>query len=155
MRLEVRAILISTLSLALWLIADGAKCLVTGTYFGRRLAASALASHPHALRLPDGGYVDYGRWASLVVERGIDPHALAPLFVGLGVIGAVALVLFLQARPVGWALLFTFGVAATLRLDAMAIVAMLLVVVLMLPSTRRLVFTRTVRVDGKDPRAAV
>lgn len=148
MRIEVRVTLISTFALVAWQLADGIKCLVTGTFFGQRVVATALKAHPTALRLPDGSYIDYGPWAALLVERGVDPHALAPFFVGLGALGLVALVLFLQARPVGWALLFAFAVMAALRMNAMSVVAGALALVLLLPSTRRLVFTRTVKADA-------
>jgi hypothetical protein len=144
---QVRAVLVLTLSLALWAIADGTKCLVSGTYFGRVLPEAALAQHPYALALPSEQYVDYGPWAAWLVQLGVDPHALAPFFVALGVAGLLGLFLFLQARPVGWALLVAFSLTSTAKIGLVALVALALLVVLLLPGTRRLLET-TVRVSA-------
>jgi hypothetical protein len=138
---QVRAVLVLTLSLALWAIADGVKCLVSGTYFGRVLSDAALPQHPYALALPTEQYIDYGPWAAWLVQLGVDPHALAPFFIGLGVVGLLGLFLFLQARPVGWALLVAFSLVSTAKVGLVAVVAVVLLVVLLLPATRRLLET--------------
>lgn len=135
---RVRAVLVMTLGLALWYIADGVRCLVAGTYFGQILSPDIAAATPYALALPDGRFISYGPWAAYLVELGLDPHRLAPFFVGLGVAGLAGLVLFLQARPVGWALLVAFALLAAAKVGAITVLAGALLVVLMLPGTRRL-----------------
>ena len=46
--------------------------------------------------------------------------------------------MFLQARAVGWAMLVAFAAGCTLRLGAPAVMAAALLLVLLLPATRRL-----------------
>lgn len=138
---QVRAVLVLTLSLAFWAIADGVKCLVTGTYFGKVLPEAALPQHPWALALPSERFVDYGPWAGWLVQLGVDPHALAPFLVALGAIGLLGLFLFLQARPIGWALLVAFSLVSAAKVGLVAVVALVLFGVLLLPATRKLLET--------------
>ena len=146
MRLPVRVILVLTLSLSLWSIVDGVRCLVTGRYFGRVLSQAEIGEWPHALALPPlaGGLpqsIDYGAWAAWLTQLGVDPHALAPFFLALGLAGLIGLVLFLQARPIGWALLVAFAGVCALKWGMFSLLALPLLVVLWLPATRGLLET--------------
>lgn len=143
MRLEVRAILITTLSLAAWYLTDGVRAMLTGTLTATEVSASALLDSPGAVLLTDGRVIDYGAWAGFLLSRGVDPAHLGPLFVAIGVLGLVALFMLLlleRFRALGWALLLAFSILSMVRLSLFAAIGALLLVALILPSTRRLVF---------------
>ena len=137
---QVRIVLITTCASSLWFIADAIKCLVSGRFLGQRLDPSHVSATPHALQLTDGSYVDYGVWAAWLVAQGFDPHDLAPVFLVLGILGLVGLYFFLAARPIGWALLVGFAIFSFPRLGAVGISSAVLLLTLLLPSTRRLIF---------------
>lgn len=138
MRIQVRLILILGLSLHLWWLADGVRCLWTGRFFGRTIGRGELDQNPSALALADGSFVDYGPWAAWLADVGFDPHVVAPYLIGVGVLGLVGLFLFLQARPVGWALLVATTVLGASRVSLASALAVALLIVLVLPATRRL-----------------
>jgi len=128
------------LALALWTLSDGVRALTTGRYFGRLIAPDDVARFPHALMLGDGTAIDYGRFGSLLVERGMDPHALAPFFVVTGALGVIGVIAFLLRRPVGYAFVLTSALGAMVRLGLPALAALAIVVVLLLPRVRRAFF---------------
>ena len=137
---QVRIVLVTSLATALWFLADAVKFFVSGRFLGQRLTSAEVNASPYALQLTDGSYVDYGIWAAWLVSKGFDPHDMAPIFFGLGVIGLVGLYLFLAARPIGWALLVGFAMISIPRLDAVGISAGVLLMTLVLPATRRVIF---------------
>ena len=147
MRLQVRVILVCTLGLGLWFLADGVRCLVTGRFFGQQIPPEQVGRFKNALQVGASEFVDYGAWAAYVVQLGMDPHALAPFFVVLGLVALLGLFLFLQARPVGWAMLVAFAVTSSLKVGASSVVSVVLLAVLMLPATRRLLAWRLRRAD--------
>jgi|GEM_PF-1830095 len=153
---QVRLILVATLGLSVWHLVDGAYALWRGHFIARQIAGEQLFDVPGAVLLSDGRVLDYGRWAQVVTDAGMDPTWFAPFFVGLGVVGVVGLFLFLQARAIGWAMLVAFAAGCTLRLGAPAAVAAVLLLVLLLPATRRLLQPSVpVRIvdDTADPNA--
>jgi hypothetical protein len=137
---QVRIVLITTLATSLWFLADGVKFLMSGRFLGQRLSPADASSAPYALQLTDGTFVDYGIWAAWLVAKGYDPHDLAPVFFVLGFVGLIGLFFFLRAQPIGWALLVGFSVLSFPRLGAVGIAAAVLLVTLILPATRRLIF---------------
>jgi hypothetical protein len=75
------ALIVIVLSAGGFMLADGARNLLTGTYFG-------------------GGRL--GPWSLLVAAAGLDPHHLGAVFVALGVAWLVALAGLLARRRWGW-----------------------------------------------------
>lgn len=138
MRPADRIILIGTLTQALWMIVDGVRCVVNGHYQSRVLTVvEALSAEGVVVELGDGRFVEYGPWAFLPSQLGIHPHALAPLFVGLGIAGMVALGLYLGRKPAGWFALVAFSVGTLWYAVFGTLVSALVLVMLLLPSTRR------------------
>jgi hypothetical protein len=86
------ALMLITLSTGGFMLVDGTRNLLTGTYFGARL----------------------GPWSQLVAGVSLDPHHLGSVFVGLGVAWFVALAGLLRRDPWGWSLAVLVGVC-TLR----------------------------------------
>ncbi len=135
---QIRFILVSTLSLAAWHVVDGFYAMWHGAFIARLMPSNALLDTPGAVLLSDGRVLDYGRWAKWSLDAGIDPTLFAPFFLALGILGFIGLVLFLQARPVGWAMLLAFSLGCGLRLGVPLAVGILLIAVLLLPATRAL-----------------
>ncbi len=143
MRLEVRAILITTVSLAAWYLTDGIRAVLTGTLTATEVSATELLDAPGAVLLTDGRVIDYGAWAGVLLSRGIDPAHFGPLFIAIGLLGLIALFMLLlleRFRGLGWTLLLAFSVLSMVRLSLFAAIGALLLIALILPSTRRLVF---------------
>ncbi len=139
MRLRLRAIIVLTLGAALWLIADGVKCVWTGSYFGRVVRHVTDADGAYGYVDGAGQMVQYGVWADLLTHLGLDVHDLAPMFIGVGMFGMVALLLFLQARVIGWAALCTFAVIVALRVWGLTPFGVGLLACLLWPGTLRAV----------------
>ena len=72
-----------------FMLADGVRNLLTGTYFG-------------------GGAL--GPWSGLVAATGLDPHHFGAVFVLLGLGWFVAVTGLLTRAPWGWWASFTAGV---------------------------------------------
>jgi len=134
--------LVTTPALALfaWTLAEGARVFATGRFSGRAIARDDVENHPHALLLSDASAIDYGLFGSFLVEKGIDPHALAPFFVIVGALGLVGVVLLLMRRQTGYALVVTAALGAAVRIGVPSLVGLALVVVLLVPRVRRAFF---------------
>jgi hypothetical protein len=129
--------MVGVLAQALWMLADGARCVVTGRFAGTFLKPSvAIDADGYVVQLGDGRFIEYGPWAFLPDLVGLHPHAFAPLFIGLGLAGVVALVLYLMRRPIGWFATLAFCVASLWYLVIGTALSALVLVVLLLPATR-------------------
>lgn len=138
MRLPDRLILIGTLAQSLWMMADGVRCLVTGQFQApTRSAAEAMLADGVIVELSDGRLVEYGPWALIPDALGIHPHVFAPLFVGLGFAGLIALLLYLLNKPMGWHAVLAFSVASIWYAWLGTALAVLVIAMLVLPSVRR------------------
>ena len=133
-----RVAMMTSLALAMWFVWDAIHCFRTGRFVSRPLSeAEAELADGVVVQLEDGTLVEYGPWAALFTSFDADPNLAAPLFLALGLIGFVGLGLFLARRPAGWTILLAFGVVSLLYAWLGTALAALLVVMLLLPGTRR------------------
>ncbi len=141
MSLRRRVVMMASLALALWFVWDAVHCLTTGSFVAPVLTeAEAMVADGVVVPLEDGRLVEYGPWALALTSLGLHPNLAAPLFLVLGLLGFVGLGLFIARRPLGWTLLLAFAVASLAYAFVGTFIAALLVVVLLLPGTRREVF---------------
>lgn len=136
-----RLILMASVVLALWYVWDAIHCFTTGRFVSPVLTeAQAAVAEGVVVELQDGTLVEYGPWALAFTALGVHPNAAAPLFLVLGLLGFTGLGLFLARKPSGWAVLLGFGVVSLGYAFVGTTIAVLLVVLLLLPATRREVF---------------
>jgi hypothetical protein len=136
-----RFLVAPTVALAGWMIFDGIRCLLTGTYTARVLSASqALASDGIVFASGDGRYVEYGLWAKPFQLMDMDPAVIAPFFVAWGALGLMGLLLYFRRKPMGWTLLLVFGLVSLGYLFPGTVIASLLLLVLALKPVRAWVF---------------
>lgn len=141
MSLRRRVIMMASLALSLWYVWDAIHCLTTGRFVSRVLTeAQAAVAEGVVVPLEDGTLVEYGPWALAFTSLGLHPNLAAPLFLVVGLLGFFGLGLFLARRPLGWTLLLAFAIASLAYAYLGTLIAALLVVVLLLPGTRREVF---------------
>ena len=137
MKLADRVVMIGVLAQALWMVVDGVRCLATGRFAAPVLTqARAATAQGLVVELDDGTLVEYGPWALLPGLFDVHPHTFAPLFVGLGLAGLIALGLYLKQSPTGWYAAFAFSVATLWYLVFGTLVSVIVLVALLLPSTR-------------------
>jgi hypothetical protein len=138
MRPRHRIVLMASLALSLWTVVDGMRCLYTGHYAARLMSeAEAMQASGVVVPLEDGVWAEYGLWAWPFTMVNIHPNSLAPFFVAYGLVGFFALALYMKRRPTGWTGMLAFAVVGLGYLLPGTLLAALILVVLLLPSTRR------------------
>ena len=105
-------LLVSALLLGGWMAFDGIHVLATGKYFGPEKP---------------------GPWADLVSAVGLDPFALGPVFVLLGLAWLAALGLVLARHPASRAAATVVGVATLWYLPVGTLLALVVLILLRLP----------------------
>lgn len=139
-----RLVLMTSVALALWYVWDAIHCFSTGRFVSPVLTeAQAAVAEGVVVQLDDGTLVEYGPWALAFTAIGLHPNSAAPLFLVLGLIGFAGLGLFLARKTLGWAVLLAFGVVSLAYAFVGTSIAVVLVVMLLLPGTRREVFGAT------------
>jgi hypothetical protein len=131
-----RFLVAPTLALAGWMIYDGVRCLLTGSYTARKLSASQALASDGVVFEQGGHYVEYGLWAKPFAMMDMDPSVVAPFFVAWGVLGIMGLLLYFKRKPMGWTLLLVFSLVSLGYLIPGTVIAGLLVVLLALPPIR-------------------
>ena len=107
-----RVLFIVVLSQSAWWIAEGLRCLLTGSY------------------------ANYGLWTLPWKTLGVHPNSVAPMILGLGIFGVASLLLYWKKRLLGWAGLVAFSVAALFYPAVGTVLGLLALVSLFMPKSR-------------------
>ena len=135
-----RFLIAPTLALALWMIFDGMRCLLTGSYTARELTYEQAKAAKGVVFLVDGHLLEYGLWAKPFELMDQDPAIIAPFFVAFGLLGLFGLVLYYRRKPLGWTILLGFAVCSLGYLIPGTFIAVMLLILLALAPIRRYVF---------------
>ena len=140
--LRLRLLRITTLSLTAFLGYEGLFYLLKGHLVGKIYAPNALPKGDMLIvGLPNGLAIQYPFWAQTWMSMGVDPTILAPLFLGLGVLGVMALALLWRQKWLAvWVLLVPFHLMAILHWGIGSAIALVGLVGLFLPGWRQFWF---------------
>ena len=143
--IRLRLLRITTLALSAYLGYEGLFYALKGHLVGRVFAPNALPKGDVLLvGLPNGLAIQYPFWAQTWMSFGVDPTILAPVFLGLGALGVIALALMWRQKWFAvWVLLVPFHLMAILHWGIGSAIALLGLIGLFLPGWRIFWFSRT------------